>query len=381
MRIAELRWAPYSLPLRRPFATSRSVLAARQGFLVAVRSAEGPWGCGECAPLPEFGGETLVEAAAALSRWAATLPGREVELPARLVDSTPPALGLVATPAPTPCAFHALEGALLDLAARRAGLPLARWLHPRAASEVAVNATLGAGPPEAAAEAARAFSLAGFGTFKVKVGVGGADADEARLRAVRVAVPLAARLRIDANGAWSEGEALGLLNRWRALELEFVEQPLDPRALDAQVRLAAASPVPIAADEGVRSEEDARRLLEARAAHLLVLKPMLLGGVLTAYRIARLALGQGVPVVLSTALEGAYGRTAALHVAAAVQALQGELLPGAAAIAHGLATAAWLREDLVAPFPEPVRGKLIVPAPPGLGLPLPAWLAGLERGP
>jgi L-alanine-DL-glutamate epimerase-like enolase superfamily enzyme len=260
-------------------------------------------------------------------------------------------------------------------------VPLARWLHPRAAEAVPVNATLGATAPQSAAQAARGFTRAGYGTLKVKVGVGDGAADEARLRAVRAVAPPPIRLRIDANGAWSEAEALALLNRWQALELEYVEQPLAPRELEAQTRLAAASPVPIAADEGVRSEEDARRLLEARAAHLLVLKPMLLGGVLTAYRIARLALGQGVPVVLSTALEGAYGRTAALHVAAAVQALQGELLPGAAAIAHGLATAAWLREDLVAPFPEPVRGKLIVPAPPGLGLPLPAWLAGLERGP
>lgn len=386
LRIAALRWEPYALPFAQPFASAGGRLHERRGYCVRVQDERGAWGTGEAAPLPAFGGETLAACEAQVVRWSDALPGRAVTLPESFPEMAaaavvPPSVALLArlgagdapALAAVPCACHALEGALLDLAAQRAGLPLAGWLvrlldaGPVPAA-VAVNATLGATDPAQAAEAARAAVARGLRTLKVKVGVGSASADEQRLRAVREAVGPAVRLRIDANGAWSREEAAVRLERWATLGLEYAEQPVPADDLESLAWLAAHGPVPIAADESLRRVADAGVLLERRAAAVLVLKPMLLGGALTTLAIARQALAQRVAVVVTTVLEGVYGRLAALHVAAVVAALHARAgLPGPPP-ACGLATGGLLARDLVPQPPAPEGGAWALPRRPGLGL-------------
>ena len=62
------------------------------------------------------------------------------------------------------------------------------------------NATLVAGEPAEVAADAERWAERGFDTFKLKLGAGD---DVAQVRAVREAVGPEARIRVDANGAWS----------------------------------------------------------------------------------------------------------------------------------------------------------------------------------
>jgi o-succinylbenzoate synthase len=376
VKLAALTFTPYALPFVVPFQTARERLAVRHGWLVRVRDGDGREGVGEAAPIAGFGMETLAEAQATLARWAARLPDPFPPLPSGAPGSPPvpfaPLRALLDPQGRMPAACHGLESALADLAAQQAGLPLHAWLlaalgvperQPLVPDTLAVNATLGALAPEEAARSAAALAAQGFGTLKVKVGVGGAAADAERVRAVRRAAPQV-NLRVDANGAWSEAEAADWLERQAELGLEYAEQPLPRDDLAGMARLAASCPVRIAADEALLSAEDARRVLAAHAAQVLVLKPMALGGPLAALHVARMALAAGATVVLTSCLEGVFGRTAALHVAAAAQALAGaQALPAA-----GLATGTLLREDLLPSPPLAVGGRLHVPREPGLGL-------------
>jgi o-succinylbenzoate synthase len=364
MKLRQVRIVPYELPFRRPFVTAHETLAVRRGFQVWLQDDRERWGVGEAAPLAGFGMESWEEAGRVLRHWAGALPGREVNLPASAAEASP-ALGLADDAPHAPAARHGLECALLDLAAQAAGLPLARWLHSEAAPDVVVNATLGAQSPAAAAAQARALAAEGYSAFKIKVGVGGDDQDIARVQAVRRALGAGPRLRADANGAWSEAQALAMLRRLAPLGLEYVEQPVPAADLAALARLAAQSPVPLAADEAVTSPAAAERVLAARAAQVLVLKPMALGGILPALQVARGAFAQQVAVVLTTTLEGAFARAAALHAAAALIGMAGVGLPLPAC---GLATGYLLAADLVAQPPQPVRGVLAVPPGAGLGL-------------
>lgn len=369
MHIVEFRWEPYSLPLSASFATARGDITERSGFVIRIRDEDGRWGIGEAAPLPHFGGETPGETRRALAAWQRSLTGAAVSLPPRIEAHSPPAFGLAEDFPAAPAARHGLELALLDLAAQRAGLPLARLLHPRAPTAVPVNATLAARECARAAGEAREAVAAGFGTLKVKVGIAGDEADESRLRAVRAAAGAGVRLRIDANGAWREAQARRLLERWADIGLEYAEQPLPAGDVAGMARLASQCPVPIAADESVRGEEDARLLLERSAAQVLVLKPMLLGGILSTLAITRMALAHGVPVVITTTLDAVYARTGALHAAAAVQALHAESPLSDAPPACGLATGSLLAWDLLPDPPSPRGGLLHLADTPGLGLP------------
>jgi O-succinylbenzoate synthase len=200
--------------------------------------------------------------------------------------------------------------------------------------QVEVNATIPVLPPVLAARIAR---VGGARTAKVKVADPGSDlaADAERLEAVREAMGPDARIRIDANAAWTYEEALAalpVLDR-AAGGLEYAEQPC--AALEDLAALRRALEVPIAADESVRRAEDPLRVARAEAADVLVMKVQPLGGVTRCLELAEQA---GLPVVVSSALESSVGLGAGLALAAA----QPEL-PHAC----GLATATLLTGDLV----------------------------------
>jgi o-succinylbenzoate synthase len=309
--------------------------------------------------------ESLEDCAMTLSNWQVSLRGAHAVLPSAVSASLESGLGVIPPHAHRPAAQHGLECALLDLAAQAAGIPLARWLHPAAATAVPVNATLGATSPVEAAAQAAACCKDGFATLKLKVGVGGDDADHARVAAVRAAVGPTVKFRVDANEGWSESQALVILRRLAPLDIEYCEQPVPAADLAALARLSAASPIPIAADEAAANESAAAAVLRERAAHVLILKPMALGGVVATLRMARQAFAQGIPVVVTTMLEGVYGRTAALHVAAALAALAQGRVPMPAC---GLATGHLLAEDLVEAPPLPGGGVLRIPTGAGLGI-------------
>ena len=205
--------------------------------------------------------------------------------------------------------------------------------------EVEVNATIPVLPPVLAARIA---TVGGARTAKVKVADPGSDlaSDAQRLEAVRDAMGPDARIRIDANAAWTYDEALEalpVLDR-AAGGLEYAEQPC--ASLEDLAALRRALDIPIAADESVRRAEDPLRVARAEAADLLVMKVQPLGGVT---RCLELAEEAGLPVVVSSALESSIGLGAGLALAAALPELPH---------ACGLATATLLTGDLA---PQPLH--------------------------
>lgn len=315
---------PYRLRLTRPLRTARGIHDVREGFLVYAYDGERV-GRGDAAPLPELGTESLRECHRQLERATFEL------LPE------------------TPAARCAVEQALLDLEAQRTGVPLARLLDREAPLEVPASALLSAGDvAELAREAQRAVAD-GFRTLKLKVGI---DDDYARAAVVRDAAGPDVKLRLDANGAWDAPAAMRKLRELAPLQIELCEQPT-PDLLGLE-----ASPVPLAADEMVASDPDGAL---DRAA-VIVIKPMLLGGLVPAFRFARRAHERGRRIVVTSSLESVVGRAGAAHLAAAVLALG----PQPAA---GIATGALVDEDVGADPFGPAGGIVRIPPLPGLGLP------------
>jgi o-succinylbenzoate synthase len=174
--------------------------------------------------------------------------------------------------------------------------------------------------------------LAGFPCVKVKVGRRDLQRDLALVSAVRDAVGPSVALRIDANGSWDEEIAERMLRRMAHLELEMAEQPVED--IDALSRLRRRVQVPLAADECVRSVDDAKRLRRLGSADALVVKLQPLGGVSRALRVAEAA---GLPVIVSSMMETSVGLAASLNLAASLPELP---------FACGLATADAREEDV-----------------------------------
>ncbi len=345
--------APLRLVLRTPLSTAAGSHRRRDGLLVRIRAGRHV-GWGEAMPLPGFGTETLPEAAAALqdaSRWLEpfALPDGTAAI-GRMLDGQ----ALRGRPA----ARHAVESALLDLLGQDAGLPVSRLLAPGAAASVAVNALLPAEEPAALVAQAHAAVQDGYRHVKIKVGVGAVDRDVARVHALREALGAEIALRVDANGAWG-GAAEANLRALAAANLELCEQPVAAADTDGLRRIRGQRICPIAADESAARPDAARDLLGPRpAVDLVVIRPMVLGGLLPALALARAAHARGVGCYVASSLDGVVARASATQLAAA--------LPGTPR-ACGLAVGA-LFEGCEPDAYRPVRGRIPLPERPGLGL-------------
>jgi o-succinylbenzoate synthase len=347
MRISSTTLQRYRLQLRRPLTTARGVIRERCGLIVQLRDEREHLGLGDAAPLPGFSDETLgqvEDALTAIAQPSGPLAGRELDS----IEAIEGLLGTLGALARLPAARHAVEQALLDLLAQRSGRPVGSLLGNARPTREWIPAHV----LVTNAEQARRAVSDGYRWLKVKVGVETPEHDEERLRQIRAAVGDDVALRADANGSWtSEAAALGALERLAQVRVHSVEQPLpagDPAAL---ARVRAVSPVPIAADESVRTLDDLERVLAAHAADALVIKPMLCGGLIAASRMADRAHVAGLPISVTTSFESGVGRHGALQVAAAVQ---GPLW------SCGLCTGALLEQDLVE-GPSAKGGRIHVP--------------------
>jgi o-succinylbenzoate synthase len=188
-------------------------------------------------------------------------------------------------------------------------------------------------------------ALAGFPAVKVKVGRRAPQEDVALVEAVRDAVGPTVKLRVDANGAWDLDTAEATIRRLARADLELVEQPV--ARLDELARLRRRVDVPVAADESVRSVDEARRLASLHAADAVVLKVQPLGGVRAALRVAETA---GVPALVTSMRETSIGIAAGLALAAALPEL-----PYACGLAARMPGGDVVREPLA-----PVDGRLTV---------------------
>jgi len=356
MRIERAELVPYALPFRQPYVTARGTLERREMILLRLHTDEALVGLGEAVPLSLRGGADLARVERRLRRAAQRLAPADVsdfggEAPLRAaVDAFVHAAAGRRLPPP---AAAALEMALFDLAGKAAGIPVWRLLGSEGASPVRCNATLVAGRAEEVAASAGAWAERGFGTFKLKLGVGD---DLRQVAAVREALGPEALIRLDANASWSADDAIAILRRLEPLGIELAEQPTE--SLRDMAAVAAQTNIPIAADESVADAKQAARAVRAGACELATVKLAKTGGVGGVAGIAN-----HLPVFLSSALDGPVGIAAAAHACQAIYRERPD--PG---LAHGLATQLLFAEGIATRECELRDGVLQLPEGPGLGI-------------
>ncbi len=347
----KLQITPFTLRLKKPIQTARGPMDNRIGFHVAF-SANGITGRGDAMPMASFGTETPEAASAALQKFDITSIPTTVEEVAVAIDS------LSATPATR----HAVECALLEHVAIQKGVLVATLLAPVLRSHFAVNALLEGDDASGLAASAERAVKQGFRVVKVKVAARPLSIEAQRLLAVRRAVGPEVRIRIDANGGWSEATARSALRGLDALGLEVCEQPVSSHDVEGLRRLRHLAPCRIAADETMLLSGVLPRLLEKdprAAADVIVLKPAALGGLVRSLKLAQQAHESGMSAYVTTLMDGPIARAAAAHLAA--------VLPSAD-WAHGLSTVELFEGVHADPF-TPVGGEITLPQATGWGVP------------
>jgi L-Ala-D/L-Glu epimerase len=200
-----------SWPLARLFTISRGSKTHADVVVVELQCA-GSTGRGECVPYPRYN-ETVPQVVAALEAQRAIIA-------AGLSTNA-----IAALPLPQ-AARNALDCAVWDLHCKMQNTPAWQVAKLAPPQPLTTAYTLSLDTPQAMANAAVA---ARRPVLKLKLGRTG---DEARLQAVRAAVP-AARLIVDANEGWSAGTLPLMLRACRDAGVELVEQPLPAGQDDA----------------------------------------------------------------------------------------------------------------------------------------------------
>jgi L-alanine-DL-glutamate epimerase-like enolase superfamily enzyme len=123
---------------------------------------------------------------------------------------------------------------------------------------------------------------AGFSCIKMKIGAIDFQQEINLLKSIRNQFkPKDIELRVDANGVFSNTEALEKLKILSDLDLHSIEQPIKQGQIEEMAKLCEKTPLPIALDEeliGVFSVTKRQELLQIIKPQYIILKPSLIGG-------------------------------------------------------------------------------------------------------
>lgn len=312
MVIREVRTHLVSASLHTPFVTALRRTTTTDTVVVEVVDGDGRRGYGEAPQVWRVTGESLAGARACLDGpLRDALVGRDPDdLQALLRTVRGAVVGNHGAKAAADTALH-------DLAARRLGVPLARYLGG-SATTVSTDVTLSVDTAEALAAAATARVGEGFDVLKIKVGTDPVG-DVARVRAIRDAVGPDPRIRLDANQGWTPRQAVRAM---RAMEdagvgVELVEQPVAAHDVAGLAHVTAAIDTPTLADETVYGVRDLLEVIGRRAADMVNVKLAKCGGLGVARTLLELATEAGLGTMVGSMMETHIGVGAAASLVAA----------------------------------------------------------------
>ncbi|HEY3016094.1 MAG TPA: muconate/chloromuconate family cycloisomerase [Nocardioides sp.] len=357
------------VPLRRPHKFARVTMDAQPVLLAFVHTRGGVVGVGEGVVPggPWWGGESVESMKVTIDTYLAPLlPGRRVDdiegIWRDLGDRVNANL----------YAKAAVEVALHDAWARVLGVPVHTLLGGLARTSIDVTWALGAEPEDVViAEALAKLEAGEHRSFKLKMGALEPDEDTRRVCAIAEKLAGSAGVRVDLNARWDLSTSMTYLPRLAAAGVELVEQPVPGEQVEALARINAALPIPVMADESLRTPVDALRLARLRAADVWSMKTTKVGGLRRARDIVAIGAAAGIPCHGGTSIETGLGTAASLQLACAAPGVTwGSELFGPLLFAEEILT-------------EPLRydaGSLHLPSGPGLGVEVdPDAVAALRR--
>jgi len=250
-------------------------------------------------------------------------------------------------------ALAAIDIALYDLKAKRAGLPLAKLLGSYRDSVQTYNTSggfLNATLAEVKERATQSIDD-GIGGIKIKVGLPDSKEDLRRVAGVREHIGWDVPLMVDANQQWDRATALRMGRQLEEFNLIWIEEPLDAYDFEGHAHLAQVLDTPIATGEMLASVAEHKGLINANGCDIIQPDAPRVGGITQFLRLAALADERGLGLAPHFAME------IHLHLAAAY--------PREPWVEHF----DWL-DPLFEERLETKNGRMIVPDRPGLGVTL-----------
>jgi L-alanine-DL-glutamate epimerase-like enolase superfamily enzyme len=257
-------------------------------------------------------------------------------------------------------AIAGIEMALWDMIGKAAGQPVVNLLGGPLTEMVPFYYHIPWKPINAMAQDAKLAVAQGITTLYLKIGFG-EEEDVAMVTAVREAAGPRARIRVDANEAWTPAEAIHMIRKLEPLDIEFVEQPVSMYDVDALARVRAVSAVPIAANQTSWTEFNVLDIVRRQAADIILTDQHQVGGLLAFKKVCALCEYAQLPVLKHSFGDLGISTAAGLHLLSSC--------PNTTTMASQTHLH-FLQHDIVRPAHAFTHGALRVPRARGLGVDL-----------
>jgi O-succinylbenzoate synthase len=260
------KYFKYQLHFKQPSGTSRGVLADKETWFILLEE-NGKKGIGECGILRGLSADDRPDYEEKL-KWACdNIHLGEQKLWEQLIEF--------------PSIQFGIEMAFLSLKSEN---PFVLFPSKFTTGEksILINGLVWMGDEVFMKQQIEEKIAQGFTCIKLKIGAIDFEKELELLRFIRQNFDeKTIEIRVDANGAFNENEALYKINQITGFKLHSIEQPIQKKHTDTMSVLCKSTNLPIALDEeliGVFSLADKEQLLEKIRPQYIILKPSFVGG-------------------------------------------------------------------------------------------------------
>jgi L-alanine-DL-glutamate epimerase-like enolase superfamily enzyme len=295
MRITNLRATPVAVPLKKKKRSPSEAQKYLQSVLVEVFTDEGIVGIGEShAALGADVTKLILESVKGLILHE---DPTDVEVLKKRLYAACNLTHLHIHAANW--ALSGIDMALWDIVGKASRKPLHEIWGGAFRRRIEYYGAISRTNPKDIAEQAKELLDEGFKTLYLKVGFD-PEEDLECIRAIREVASTYDRrieIRVDANQAWSPGEAIRIINKMARFDLELVDQPTLMYDLEGLARVRKAVGVPIASHESSWTFYNVLNIIRYGAADVIHIDPRFDAGFMGARISAGIAEAAGLPVL------------------------------------------------------------------------------------
>ena len=362
MKITSIKAHELAVPLVHPYVLSKEygVYSTATPVIVEVATDEGIVGYGESDPWPLFTGDSA----------EVTMTIIEKHLGPMLLGADPTNINEIhrlmdAIIRNQHMTKAAIDMACFDIWGKSINTPVHKLLGGKRRGAMKCMWSAGGNTPEEAAEQILESKRLGYNGCMIKVGTADWRNDVAKTIAVRKAVGDDFALIADANQGWDINTAIKYCQAVKDCGLLFFEQPLQSWDVEGMAEVRRKISIPLSADEGVATIQDARKLIDAHAVDIFSVKVSKSGGIAPAKEICKYAAVNGIKVFFNSMIEEGVTEAASLHIGVTTE----NIVEG---IGHAYFSPLRLEGDICDYYKQihPEHGLTEITDKPGLGIEL-----------
>lgn len=300
MKIIQIYYEQYQIPLMRGFQNSKNQYNHQRGLVFTIKTKTNN-GLGEAVLLKGFSHNTFQEMIWAAESFVGAIEPREEYTFNEL-------LVIAATHCSNvPSVHFAIDTALYDIQAQKKNLSLSRLCNKKSSNHLQISQTLISKERPIDND-----------IIKLKIGVNQINEDVDFLNQISEKHPLL-KIRLDVNQQFTTEEFESLYQKTSHLNIDFFEEPIrNPNIKKIEYFKNKYPRLKYAIDESLYQKTNYEEWIEKGLIDTMVIRPSILGGFVEFFKIVQLH-SKNLQLLISSSLENSIGNMAIIHLASTIE--------------------------------------------------------------